>query len=236
MALTQPKEWRIRQQRRKPSTANSVLKTGLEMIITCFILGDGPAMALQFFSKFTAIGSSTLQSLTEQIHFEKPIVKKGATLVLPTKNIFKEIIDHVKNTKYLLIFIGGNDATDDGAVKIRPVDTRTLLIDGFSTILKVRAFSKYRNYPLVFILLLPRHIASCPGISKKLRILNKKIKQITQKTKAEHKTNITYIDPHPALASPAKAKQNFTRDEKHLTFLGGQRLIASLFKNTEHLR
>ena len=193
-------------------------------------------MALQFFSQFTAIGSSTLQSLTEQIPFKQPIVKKGSTLVLPTKNIFKEIINHVKNTKHLLVFIGGNDATDDGAVKIRSQETLTLLYDAFKTILQIRAFSKYRNYPLVIILLLPRHLTSNPGISKKLRQINVKLKQITKRTKTEHNTNVTYIDPHVALAAANKAKQNFAKDEKHLTFLGGQRLIASLFKKTEHLR
>lgn len=193
-------------------------------------------MALQFLSKFTAIGSSTLQSLTEQVPFKQPIVKKGATLALPTKNIFKEIINHVKNTKHLLVFIGGNDATDDGAVKIRSPETIRLLIEAFNTILQIRAFSKYRHYPLVIILLLPRHVTSNPGISRKLRQINNKIKQLTIKTKKAHSTNVTYIDPHVALASTNKAKENFARDEKHLTFLGGQKLIASLFKKTEHLR
>ena len=189
-------------------------------------------MALKFFQSFNAIGSSTLKSLDDQLAFNRCRIVKGATLVLYRKNILEEVWKAIQTSQRLLIFIGGCDATDDAAIISRPKDITDQLLEGFEKLLEVRIHSQHRKSPLVFILLLPRHLITNPQIGSNLKQLNKKIKKLIINARAAcPELNVTWVDT-ANLSSP----EYFVKDEKHLSLKGSNKLICNLYTATQHLR
>ena len=89
----------------------------------------------KFLSKFTAIGTSNLRSLADQIEFAKAIIIGGGTLTLRRNNIINRVRHQIENTPRLLLFVGGCDATDDEKITIRPPGITNELLACFADLL-----------------------------------------------------------------------------------------------------
>ena len=173
---------------------------------------------------FTAIGTSTLRSLTNKIVFGKPIIKPGGTLCLRKNNILTQVKREINAAQHLLLFAGGCDATDDCTIAIRPPHIINELLACFADLLKARALSAHAAKPLIIVLLLPRHLSANRKITTQLQEINGQLKNIIRRARRVSKVNAQWIDTN-CLADP----QYFRPDGKHLNEQGAARLAYALF-------
>ena len=120
---------------------------------------------------------------------------------------------------------GGNDYVDDALKIVRNNSAHELFTSNLKNLLQVRLQSCHATSPLIFILLLPRHITS-PEVTKQLRKINKTLKAIitTARDQSHGKLNVTWVD-----TTAISTKQHFRDDQIHLSPKGEEALKYALF-------